>query len=326
MCVLRLYACRSRTLPFNELRVSSSSGRLWAGMAYCAVRWENEDMLGLLGQLGNHLHAAGAGADHTDALVGDLDSPRGPAGSVVLRARERVGAPDPRLVDLGKTASSGHQVMGGDRRAPRGADDPPVPALVEAGLLDTGVELDVATQVEAVSDVVEVPLQLGLGGVPLAPVPLLLELLGKRVAVVPALHVAPGPGIAVPVPRPPDTSTLLEHPHRQAEPAQPVQRVQPGRAGADDHHVEVAMRAHPRQPSESIIGPMLVSGSQRSPTSSSRWARRRDRSSSPAISWPEARSGQPQARPCSSRNSTVMAAHLSGISNGRKCVVSGMKS
>ena len=58
----------------------------------------------------------------------------------------------------------------------------------------TGVELDVAPEVEAVGDMVDVPEDLGLGRIPLAPVPFLLELGREGVRVLEALDVAAGPG------------------------------------------------------------------------------------------------------------------------------------
>src|SRR3546814_14679906 len=60
---------------------------------------------------------------------------------------------------------------------------------------------EAAAQVEAVGDELEVAQDLGLLGVARRPVPLVEQDLGERVAVVEALRVAPGSGIAVPVPR-----------------------------------------------------------------------------------------------------------------------------
>ena len=158
---------------------------------------------------------------------------------MVLGALERLGAGDRRLVHLGQAAGGRNQVAGGDRGAVRRVDDPAVAALVEAAPLHAGAELHVAAQVETVRDVIEVALELRLGGEPLGPVPIPLEFLGERVAVVPALDVAAGAGIAVPVPRPADAVALLEQPHREPQAAQPVQHVQPGRPRPDDDRVEV---------------------------------------------------------------------------------------
>ena len=240
-------------LPLAEAVLELLAGRVVERAVACGDgvlrgALEDVDVLGRLGDLGDHLHAAGAGADHADALAGHVDPLGGPAGGVVLGAREGLGTGDRRLVHLRQAAGRRHQVAGRDRGTIRCVDDPAVPALVEAGPLHPGAELDVAPQVEAIRDVIEVALQLRLGGEPLGPVPLLLQLLGERVAVIPTLHVAAGAGIAVPVPRPPHAVALLEHPHGEPQAAQPVQHVQPGRAGADDDRVEIpaGLRASPR--------------------------------------------------------------------------------
>ena len=104
--------------------------------------------------------------------------------------------------------------------------------LVERRLDDARAEPDVAAQVEAVGDVLEVAQDLGLGGVALRPRPLLLELVRPRVGVGHALDVAARAGVAVPEPRPADAGRLIEHEHREPELAQPVQQVEPGDAGA----------------------------------------------------------------------------------------------
>ena len=91
---------------------------------------------------------------------------------------------------------------------------------------------------KAVGDVVEVALEFRLGGKPLGPLPLQFELFGERVAIVPALHIAPSAGIAVPEPGSADPVPLLEDLGRQAQFADPVKGVQPGRTGPDDDDVE----------------------------------------------------------------------------------------
>ena len=103
-----------------------------------------------------------------------------------------------------------------------------------------GLELEVAAEVEAVRDVVEVPLDLRLFRVPARPFPLLRELLVEGVAVVEALGVAARAGVAVPEPRAADARTGLVCLHPQPQDvAQPVERVEPGEARAHDDCVEV---------------------------------------------------------------------------------------
>ena len=55
-----------------------------------------------------------------------------------------------------------------------------------------------------------------------------------------ALHVGPGAGVSIPVPRATDVVGRLECPCGQSHPAQPVQQVQPGEPGADDDDVDVS--------------------------------------------------------------------------------------
>ena len=94
--------------------------------------------------------------------------------------------------------------------------------LVEDRIGDAGAECDVRSQVESVGDVVQVAKDLRLGGVLLAPVPVLLKLLVKGVRVVHAFDIASRAGVAVPVPDSADAVRGLEHPDGQAVTAQPV--------------------------------------------------------------------------------------------------------
>src|SRR5262249_25914082 len=119
------------------------------------------------------------------------------------------------------------------------------------------VELDVAAEVEAVCDVVQVPQDLGLGGVALGPRPLLLDLGRERIAVVHRLDVAAGPRIPVPPPRSADAAGGVEAPDREAEGAQPVVRARAGEAGADD------ARAHSgRSPGQDAGPPRIYDATQ----------------------------------------------------------------
>src|SRR5271165_1075243 len=83
---------------------------------------------------------------------------------------------------------------------------------------------------------------LRLRRVALAPVPFLLQLVGKGVGILHALDIAARAGIAVPVPGAADAAALLKDPHRETKAAQAVQHVHPGKARAD-HDDVVAFRA-----------------------------------------------------------------------------------
>ena len=88
-------------------------------------------------------------------------------------------------------------------------------------------------QIEPVGDVVGVFQDLRLRRIALAPVPFLLQFVRERIGILHALDVAARAGIAVPVPGAADIAALLIDPHRQSQPAQPVQHVHSGKAGAD---------------------------------------------------------------------------------------------
>ena len=113
----------------------------------------------------------------------------------------------------------------GDARAVVGGDRPAIAGFVEHRLDDARAEQEVAAQVEAIGDVLEVAQDLGLGGVALRPRPLLLELARPRVGVRHALDVAAGAGVAIPEPRPADAARLVDHEGGEADLAQPVQEI-----------------------------------------------------------------------------------------------------
>ena len=201
---------------------------------------EDVQVLRLLGDLRDQLDAGRARADDAHAPAGELDALLRPARAVVPLALEVVEALERRPVHR-RQAPGCHDAVG--RRVPRAVlgGDLPAPVDVARGC-DARAQLDVAAQVEAVRDVIEVAQDLRLGRIALAPLPLLLELLRERVRVVHRLDVAAGAGVAVPVPRAADRVALLEDAHAEAEAAQTVQRVQAGEAGADDDRVDPCRR------------------------------------------------------------------------------------
>ncbi len=88
------------------------------------------------------------------------------------------------------------------------------------------LELDVATQIELVRDIIQIALGLRLPGEVFLPVPFVQQFLRKRVAVGPALRIEPGARVAVPVPGSADAGAGLEDPHREPEFAQLVELVE----------------------------------------------------------------------------------------------------
>ena len=175
-----------------------------------------------------------------------------------------------------------------DTRSPRSVViGPPPGGLVEGRRRHARRELDVAPQVEAVGDVVDVGEDLRLGGVPLAPLPLLLQLVRERVRVVHALDVAARARVAVPVPGAADAVARLEDARRAApswrrrwsvqSPANPAPTMTAWRSGMCPrlYARERSGRRPPRssRPVEGLDEGVLVVATTRS-CSSARWPRR----------------------------------------------------
>src|SRR6202048_289917 len=115
---------------------------------------------------------------------------------------------------------------------------PCVCLAAEDGLFDTGVELNVASEVEAVSHMVDVTQDLRLRAVMLGPMPFLLQLVRKRIRVLHAFDVAATPRVAVPVPGAANAATGLEATHFEAEFTQAIDRVETADSGTDDDRIK----------------------------------------------------------------------------------------
>ena len=160
---------------------------------------EDGEVRGLLGDQRDRLDRRRSGADHRDALAGEVDAAVRPAPGVIGLARERVAAREVGHVRGRQAARRHDQEARGDAPA-IGLDRPAALGVAPVRGAHARVELDVAAQIEAVGDVLDVAQDLGLGRVALAPLPFLLELLRELIGVFEALDVAARAGIAVPVP------------------------------------------------------------------------------------------------------------------------------
>src|SRR4029077_750473 len=116
---------------------------------------------------------------------------------VVQLAREALEARDLRDPRYRQASRRHDQEGGGEAPAVVRTDRPALARLVPGRLDHPRTEPDVAAQVEAIGDVLEVREDLGLGRVALGPRPLLLELVRPRVGVGHAFDVAARPGVAV---------------------------------------------------------------------------------------------------------------------------------
>ena len=204
------------------------------------LRRADEDLqLGhLVGDGLDHLDAGGTDADHPDALARKVDALAGPARGMDDPALEAVLPGEDVGHGRGQHPAAGHQEPGVINLALVGGDGPAVPVLVEDGASDRGREADVAPQAEAVGDIAQPALDLGLPGEARAPGPVLVQVLREQILIDVSLGVELGAGIAVPVPGAAHVARRVEGPHLQAELAQLVQLVKPGHPGPDDQRVQ----------------------------------------------------------------------------------------
>ena len=199
-------------------------------------------MRGLLRDLGDQLHAGGPGADDGDALAGEVHALVRPQPGVERVAPEAVAAGELGQVRRRQAAHGGDEEAGREALAVLGVDQPAPGVVVPGRCRDRGPEADVAAQVEAVRDGLQVAQDLRLAREALAPRPLLEEVLGEPVgeAVEVALRVAPRARVAVPVPGAPDVVGRLEHQRRHPEGVpQAVEHVQTGEPGSHHQGVEL---------------------------------------------------------------------------------------
>src|SRR5215472_6317599 len=205
---------------------------------------ENRQLFCLLSYLRDRLHGAGAGAYDRDALGGKIDAAvREPAGVIPFAAKP-LQTLEWRQVGVGKGTDRGDQKASRHRIAGIGADVPPAARLVELGASNPGIEANIALQVMAGGNVFQIAQDFRLLRIPLRPFPFLQQLFVPGKAIDVGLGIAPGPGIAVPVPGAADSSSGLVHPYLEPEPvAQRLQHVHAGEPGADDNSIEIRTRA-----------------------------------------------------------------------------------
>jgi hypothetical protein len=161
-------------------------------------------------------------------------------------APKTVAALDPRQCRRRKGSDRGDQKPGVEAAAVLESDAPAPRALIVSRGRHPAAKLDIAAQVELVSDMIEIAQRLRLASKVLRPFPFLQQLLRKRVTVGIALGIEARAGIAIPVPGAADVGPSLEHPHAKTLFAQPVELVQPRHARADDDGVVVRNRRRSR--------------------------------------------------------------------------------
>ena len=185
------------------------------------------------------LHAGRAGADHGDALAGEIDGLLRPSRGVEGGPPEIVAPLDPRQRRRRQRSNRGNQESRAELAAVLQGNAPAPRALIVSRRRHPAAKLDIAAQVELVGDIIEVAQRLRLTGEMLGPLPFLQQLLRERIAIGIALRIEARAGIAIPVPGAADIGASLEYPHAKTLFAQPVELVQARHARADDDGVVV---------------------------------------------------------------------------------------
>ena len=116
---------------------------------------------------------------------------------------------------------------------------PQICLAVEDGFFDPSVELDVAAQVEAVGDVVDVAQDFGLGAVTFGPMPFLLQIIREGLRVFQTFNVTAAARIAVPIPGAANPIAGLERAQFETEFAQAIDRVEPTDAGSYNDRIKL---------------------------------------------------------------------------------------
>ena len=176
--------------------------------------------------------------DEPHATPREVDLLPRPARGLEAPPREVLPAFDIDGLRRGEQACPHHAVARDDALFGGEVEDPSLGVFVPDRRVYPALELDVAVQVEALRNVLQVALDLGLRGVALRPLPLLLQLLGEAEGVLEALDVTARARVAVPVPGPPDTRAGLVDPEPEAHLSESVEHVEAGEAGAYDRDVE----------------------------------------------------------------------------------------
>ena len=184
--------------------------------------------------LGHDLDRRRAGADHRDALAGQVDGVV-PPGGVEQRPGEGVEPVDVGQAWLGQAAGGGDQDL---RAAPRRSTYDTASAGPSRPRRRARARCRSRSVAEAVvvGDAAQIGLDLRLGGVRRRPVGVAGE--GERVEL--AGHVAAGTGIGVVAPGAADVVGLLDHHEVGLAVLEELDRgAEPGEAGADDQVVDL---------------------------------------------------------------------------------------
>src|SRR5262245_39561887 len=224
------------------LHVGKKIWRQWrveGGPAVLGRALQHGQMLRGLGNPRYRLDPGRACSDQAGSFAPEIDAFVWPLAGVQPATGETFKPWDVGDVGGGKAADGGDEILRQQASAVFGGEAPAVRAFVVIGADDARVEEDVAPEIEAVGNVVEVSPDLRVRGIALAPAPLPLQVRAKRVAVGVALRVAARAGVAIPVPGSAHAAACFQDPHRKAEPVTQADKlVEAGKPRAHDHGIE----------------------------------------------------------------------------------------
>ena len=172
---------------------------------------ENGQMRGSFGDHRRRLDAGRAGADQPNALAAEIDAFVRPLPGVDPASLEGVEAGNVRDIGRRQAADRGDQELRREYVARLSGHAPDIRQRIVMGGGHAGIEADVALQVEALSNVVEISQDFRRAGIAFRPFPLPHQFLGERIAVGMAFRIAARTGIAVPVPGAADSVGHVQH-------------------------------------------------------------------------------------------------------------------
>ena len=203
----------------------------------CALK--HIELPGLLRDLGNHLNTRRTGTDYRDPFAREGWLLCWPAAGEVLLAGEIIQPVEPGLDGCRDQARSHNAKSCRHAFAGICLDQPTLGTLIKMRGGDAGFKLNIASQIEALCDVVGVALYLRLTGIALAPVPLLFEFFGEGVGVLDALNIHTSTGVAIPVPGATLALSNLITLNGEATLPCAIDHIEAGKTRADNDHIDI---------------------------------------------------------------------------------------
>ena len=164
----------------------------------------------LFGDFRHDLYARRARTDDGHTLARKVIAVTRPIARVQDAASKAVATGDVGDVCRGQHTAGRDDVARRQRLSISQRDRPITVGLVIDRRHHRGVELNVQTQIEAITDMVQITENLGTGGIALGPLPFLLQGFVKLIGVLQALDITACTGVTVPVPGAAHASGLFD--------------------------------------------------------------------------------------------------------------------